>query len=48
MSWTGAHCAFAVETFLKAGESVIAAYLAFLAHFMLCRNDDVMDRIFKP
>ena len=43
MAWTGAHRRFAVEGFfLKSGES--ATQRAFLAHFMLCRNDAVPDR----
>ena len=29
-AWTGAYCAFAAETFLKTGESVIASQRAFL------------------
>ena len=39
---------FAVEKFLKIGESVIATHRTFLAHFILCRNDTVPDRIFNP
>lgn len=44
MVWTGAHRAFAVETFLKNGESVTATQRAFRAHYMLGRNDAVPDR----
>ena len=44
MAWTGAHCAFAVETF-KTGESVIATQRAFCAHFILCQNDPVLDSL---
>ena len=44
MVWTGAYCKFAVETFLKTGESIIATKRAFRAHFILCRSDAVSDR----
>ena len=40
----GAHCAFAGETFYLTGESVIAIWRAFLAHFKLRRNGAVPDR----
>ena len=48
MAWTGAHSAFDIEMFLKTGESVIATQRAFLAHFILRRNDAAPDRIFNP
>ena len=35
MVWIGAHHTFAVETFLKTGEFIIATQRAFYAHFML-------------
>ena len=41
---TSAHCAFAVVTFFKTGESVIAAERAFCVHFKLCQNVVVLDR----
>ena len=48
MCWTSAHYVFAVESFLKTGESVIATQKTFCAHFMRHRNDAVPDRIFNP
>ena len=44
MAWTDAHRAFAVETYLNFGESVITTQRAIRAHFMLRRNDAVPDR----
>ena len=38
MSWIGAHCAFAVETFTQR---------IFHAHFVLCQNDTIPDGIFS-
>ena len=49
MDWTGVHIAFPAETFFfKTGESVIATQSAFCVHFVLHRNEAVLDRIFKP
>ena len=44
MAWTDKYWVFAVETFFKAGESVIATQKAFHDHFMLHWNDAVLDR----
>ena len=33
MAWTGGHCAFAVETFFKRGESIIEETESFLCSF---------------
>ena len=44
MVWTGAHRAFAVETSIKNGKSVIETQRAFRIHFGLNRNDAVPDR----
>lgn len=38
MVWTWAQRAFAVETFLKNGESVIATQRTFQTHYKLGRN----------
>ena len=43
VTWTSAHCAFAVETFLKTGKSVTATQRTFLL-ISCCRNDAVLDR----
>ena len=42
MTWTGAHCAFAVEMLFKTGEFVIATQRAFCVHSMLRQNDAVL------
>ena len=47
-AWTVAYNVFVFETFINAGESVIATQRAFHVHFMLCQNDTVSDRIFNP
>ena len=48
MAWTGAHHAFAVETFLRQVNLYIqfAIQRAFCANFLLCLND-VPDRSFN-
>ena len=38
---------FAVETFFKTGEFIIATQSAFRAHFMFDRKDAISDRIFN-
>ena len=43
IAWTGTHGGFVVEMF-KTSESEITAQRFFLAHFMLCWNDAVLDR----
>lgn len=43
MVWTGAHRTFAVERFLKNGESVVATQRAFRANCKLGQNDAVSD-----
>ena len=44
MAWTGDHRVFAIERVLKSGEFVIATQKIFRAHFMLHRNDNVLER----
>ncbi|CAI9738332.1 XP_033610977.1uncharacterized protein LOC117283012 [Octopus vulgaris] len=44
MVWTGPERAFAVETYIKNGESVITTQRAFRIHFGLNRNDAVPGR----
>ena len=44
MNWTGEHCAFTVETFIKTNESVTATQRAFCLHFDLGRHDPVPAR----
>ena len=39
LGWTGAHYVFAVETFLKTGESVIATQRAFYFISEWCRSE---------
>ena len=48
IAWTSAQHVFAVKTFFKACESLIAAQRAFCAHFILCWNDAVLAKIFNP
>ena len=44
MGWTGADRAFATEAYFKTGEFIIATKRDFHVHFMLYRNDAVLDR----
>ena len=44
MNWTGEHCAFTVETFIKTNETVTATQRAFRVHFKLGRHDPVPAR----
>ena len=44
MVWTAVHNTFAIETFSKTDESVISTQRAYHVHFMLHRNDVVLDR----
>ena len=44
MDGTGPHSAFAFETFWKTGEFIIVVERPFRAHFMLRRNDVVLNR----
>ena len=44
MNWTGEHCPFTMETFIKTNEAVTAAQRAFRVHFKLRRHDPVQAR----
>ena len=41
MAWSGEHCAFVVEEFVKNGEPVVATQRSFRRHFSLNRHDPV-------
>ena len=47
IAWNRAHHTFAGETFFKIDKSVIATERTFRAHFMLCQNNALPDRIFS-
>ena len=46
IAWTSAHHLFAVKKFFKTDKYIIVSQSTFYAHFMLCQNDAVLDRIF--
>ena len=41
MAWSGEHCAFVIEEFVKNGESVVTTQHSFRRHFSLNRHDPV-------
>ena len=41
MAWSGEHCAFVIEEFVKNGESVVVTQHSFQRHFSLNRHDPV-------